>query len=91
MLRKIPSINVVRQFNTLIKLKELNLSEKIIKNTSLRKYIKDIYIKTGGGFTASIATSMVVPFIGGALTTVMPLPVIGGLWLGNVGFSFYSI
>ena len=67
------------------------MSEKILQNTSLRKYIKDIYIKTGCGFSTSLATSMVAPFIGGTLATVVPLSVIGGLWLGNFGFNFYSI
>jgi FtsH-binding integral membrane protein len=88
MFRKVPLINITRQFKTVAIKKELNISEKISQNNSLRKYIKDIYIKTGCGFTASLATSMVIPFV--ALTTEMPLSVMCGIWLGNVGFNFYS-
>jgi len=64
------------------------LSTKIAQNTSLRKYIKDIYIKTGSGFATSLSASMITPFVGGLLSIAVPIPVI---CIGTIGFSFYSV
>jgi FtsH-binding integral membrane protein len=66
--------------------------DKINNNSKLQLYIKDIYKYSGCGFGGSIASSLVFGGIA-AGTTVLSgsmIPAIG-LYIGNVGFSFYSL
>ncbi len=66
---------------------------EINKNEKLKIYIKDIYKYSGYGFSGSIATSLATG--GLATSSIMYAPSLFvplcGLWIGNVGFSFYSL
>jgi FtsH-binding integral membrane protein len=66
--------------------------DKINNNSKLKLYIKDIYKYSGCGFGGSIASSLVFGGVAAGTFAVSGsiVPTIG-LWLGNVGFSFYSL
>lgn len=63
--------------------------EKITRDEGLRKYMKDLYYKSGNGFVTTLTVSMVAPFLG-ALSSIPPVYLMIG-WVGNIGLSFYSI
>lgn len=61
------------------------LIDTINKDQGLRKYMKDIYLKSGLGFGTSLAVGSMIPFMG-----LDPKIAMAG-WIGNIGLSFYSI
>ena len=72
-------------------IKERNI-DKINNDSKLKIYIKDIYKYSGCGFGGSLASSIAFGGIA-AGTTLMSgslIPAVG-LWIGNVGFGFYSL
>ncbi len=83
-----PAIPVVNRFS-FEEPKKYTLFTKINEDKGLKKYMRDIYFKSGTGFTTTLVTSMAVPL---ALTHVpLTLSAAGGLYLANFGFSLYSI
>jgi FtsH-binding integral membrane protein len=74
------------QFDTSLKPK---LYEKIMIDKGLKKYMKDIYVKSGLGFGSSLLIGGSVPILFSAVPLSAPI-FIGG-WFANIGLSFYSI
>lgn len=66
-----------------------NLYEKIMVDKGLKKYMKDIYVKSGLGFGSSLLIGGTVPVLFSALPFTTPF-FIGG-WFANIGLTFYSI
>jgi hypothetical protein len=66
-----------------------SLKDKIITDKGLKKYMSDIYVKSGGGFGASLGIGVTAPVL------LSSLPISGSLlvggWVANIGLSFYSI
>ena len=84
----LPIPNTVNRFS-IEEPKRRDLFAKINEDKGLKKYMRDIYFKSGTGFTTSLVTSMAVPL---ALAHIpLSATAVGGLYLANVGFSFYSI
>lgn len=63
--------------------------ENIDNNQGLRNYMKDIYKYSGLGFGTTLGVGSLAPFIVYSSPILAPYTI--PLWIGNVGFSFYSI
>ena len=86
-------LKYIKPFSVVSNIKNTTHLEEINKDDKMKKYIKDIYKYSGYGFGGSLVTSVAV----GGLSTATILYAPGafvplcGLWIGNVGFSFYSL
>ncbi len=63
------------------------LFTKIGQDRGLKKYMTDIYLKSGGGFLSTLAIGSSMPFIVPYLNPSVIVPA----YIGNVLFGFYSI
>lgn len=60
---------------------------KPLSEAGLKKYMTDVYIKSGGGFLTTLAVGSSLPFIVPYISSSFIIPV----YIGNFLFGFYSI
>ncbi len=86
----VPQVSSLQNFTKIdLEANKHTLHNKIMTDKGLKKYMKDIYFKSGVGFATSLGISASVPIVLSTLPLSPGLLISG--YVANVGLSFYSI